>query len=765
MEPVIPPVTQLTVAYGAGLWIGLVVFVPDAGIWIMALAAGLLARWRSWIGALVAAFAVGSVVAVSHAERQDRTCADRWHPGTQAVFLRLHDAPGKRGATTGTVVHAAGGCIGQLRVRLPPDAAGAGSMMLAVGQYFGGGVLRVTHHRELARPPLWRYRVRDTVAERIRRLYGERAALVEAMVLGRRDDIARSVRSQFADAGLAHLLAISGLHVGILAGWLVLALRVLGINRWRWVGAALLTWGYVLLLGFPTPATRAAAFVSIYAVARLRQRHPSPLGVLAVAVGVVLQLNPEAATAVGAWLSVAAVWGTGWGGRLLSARLRRSSLARLIASSFGAVAATAPITAYAFGAVAPVGLLSNLVAVPLATIAVPGVLVSLAGGGIMASGAGLALMCIERVASVAASLPGGHVVGMPGATFAVPWAVGLFGAIWALRRRRSLGRDLRRVMVTGALASWGLVVVTAWPRGDRTNDLTMHVLDVGQGDAIAIRTPRGQWLVVDGGPRRSTYDAGRSVVAPFLRRMGARRLSAVIVTHGDADHVGGIPAVLDAFEVDLLLEPGQPLASEPYREYLATVDAAGIEWQVARAGDTVVVDSVTLAVIHPDASWIAGQLEPNENSVVVHLSYGCFDALLTGDVGHVAERALLNSVGQVDVLKVGHHGSAGSTSREWLRALHPAAAVISVGPNRFGHPAPEVLGLLHEHAVDTWRTDAGGAVTIRTDGRYLRIQQESDGSLQCLIRRLSRSNGSSSSRNGCTPRPPVISPICSMPSP
>jgi competence protein ComEC len=623
----------------------------------------------------------------------------------------------------------------------------------------------VDHLRTLERSRAIRFRIRDSVAQRIHRLYGRRAALVEAMVLGKRGDIPRDLRSQFADAGLAHLLAISGLHVGILTGWVVLVLQWAGIGRRRWLIAAALTWGYVLVLGFPMPATRAAAFVTIYSIARHRQRHPSPVGVLAVAVTAVVHMNPGAVTAVGAWLSVAAVWGTGWGSRMLPPGLRRLRIAKLAASSLGAVLATSPVTAYAFGAVAPIGLLSNLVAIPLAAIAVPGIMASLAFGGILAGGAGLVLLLIERVAAWSAAVPAGHLVGVAGAGFALPWAILLLGVVWLARRQRDVRRLWKRLLLGLAVASWALVVADACPADGRSSGLTIHVLDVGQGDAIAVRTPGDRWVLVDGGPRTRTWDAGQRVVVPFLRRRGADHLASVILTHGDADHVGGVPAVLRSLGATLVLDPGQPLASALYGEYLATVDAMGADWNAARAGDTITVDSVVFAVLHPESEWMEHQFEPNENSVVIHLRYGCFDALLSGDIGHVVERALLRSVPKVEVLKVGHHGSQGSTSLAWLQALEPSAAVISVGRNRFGHPAPTVLELLRSQGIGTWRTDAGGTVTIRTDGRYLRIRQESQGRVRCLIRRLLRSSGSSSSRSGCTLRPPVTLPICSTPSP
>jgi competence protein ComEC len=327
---------------------------------------------------------------------------------------------------------------------------------------------------------------------------------------------------------------------------------------------------------------------------------------------------------------------------------------------------------------------------------------------------------------------------------------------------------MRRLLATAAAGTWVLATLPVWRGASGGHALDIHVLSVGQGDAILLRTPRDRWILVDGGPRSRGFDAGARVVLPFLRRHGARALDAVIVSHGDADHLGGIPAVLKGTDVGLVLEPGQPLGTALYLEYLAAVDARGISWAAARAGDTLAIDSVVVAVLHPRTAWVRNEFEPNENSVVVHVRYGCFDALLAGDVGASVERELLPSVPRVEVLKVGHHGSAGSTTAEWLVALQPQVGVISVGPNRYGHPSPVVLDRLGAQGVAIRRTDRGGAVTIRTDGRYYSVEQGRPasllGSLLCRIRQSSRSSGSSSSRSGCIPRPPVISRTCSTTS-
>ncbi len=756
-------------AYGAGLWIGLVFLVSLPVIWLLVAATAGVLWWRAWAATVVAAAALGVIAGTVRGRAEYSTCRARWQPGEHAALIAVHDAPGRSGTARGTVLFAPEACDGLVRLRVRDERIPAGARILAVGMHRSNGVLSVTHLRVLDGKRGWRFRVRDIVARRLRALYGARAGLVEAIVLGRRDDIPRALRQRFANAGLAHLLAISGLHVGVLAGWMLLGLRWLGLGRSRWVFGAAATWGYVALLGFPAPATRAASFITAYAVSRMRQRHPPASAVLSFAVLVVAQVDPAALTAVGTWLSVAAVYGTSWGTRLIGRRRSRVLPIRLVAASCGAVLITAPITAYAFGAVAPVGLLTNLLAIPLAGVAVPGIFGSIALGEVFAGGAGLALAMIEHLATFGAAVPGGHLMGVPGVRFALPWCC-LVGAVcWMTTGPRVRPRLAKRGLAVVVAAAWTSSLLTVpWFRGG-AGTVEMHVLDVGQGDAIAIRSARGRWLLIDGGPRTATRDAGRAVVLPFLRRRGVTELAAMVVSHGDADHLGGVPAILEAIGSDLVLEPGQPLGTHLYLDYLAMIDGQGLRWRAARVGDTLAVDSMVVSVLHPPSTWVSRQLEPNENSLVLRVRYGCFDAILAGDVGAAAEAVLGPSIAPAEVLKIGHHGSAGGTTDAWLETVGPQSAVISVGPNRYGHPAPAVLDRLREHRIDVWRTDRDGTVTIRTDGRYFSIHRGQAhslaGSIRCRIRQLLRSSGSSLSKNDCTPRPQATSRACSTTSP
>ncbi len=752
------PIVQLAVVYGAGLWAGLVFLTPVGIIWIVGAAVGTAALWPGWRVLLCATAVMGFATGASRAALESGACRQVWKRGRVAVSLRMHDRPGPRGTTSAHVSHSAYGCKGDLRVRVDAGAVGAGERVLAVGQYRGGGVLRIEHIRRLDGPRAWRSQLRDAIGQRVNSLYGERAGVVEALVLGRRDNLDPAVRQRFADAGLAHVLAISGLHVGVIAAWLLLLARWLVGRRWAWLVSAVAVWLYVAILGFPAPATRAAAFVGILGVSRTRQRHPPPGSVLAVAMLLVLAVDPAAASSVGTWLSAAAVVGTRAGAVVLP-RLR------LLGASLGATVATAPITALVFGAVAPVGVVANLAAIPLAGVAVPGVFASLLLGGVPAAGTGLALAGIEWTATYAAALPAGHVCGAPGLRFAAPWLLLLAGVAWIQMGRPSWSRVRRWVLSLAATGSWMLAILPVAGHRNRPGELAIHFLAVGQGDAIALRTPAGSWILIDGGPRTAGSDAGRSVVVPFLRRRGVEALATVVVTHADADHLGGVPYVVREMSLRLALDPGQAHGTNLYAEYLESLDRVGVDWHAARAGDVMSLDSIKFEVLHPAANWLATHLEPNDNSVVLRITHGCFSTLLTGDVGWPAESALVPTLEPVDLLKVGHHGAPGGTTDALLDAADPRAAVISVGRNRFGHPAAATLDRLRSRGIALFRTDQGGTVTVRSDGRYFQVSQGVPENawevVTCLIGQLLRSSDSSSSKRNCIRRPPVSLPSCS----
>jgi competence protein ComEC len=259
--------------------------------------------------------------------------------------------------------------------------------------------------------------------------------------------------------------------------------------------------------------------------------------------------------------------------------------------------------------------------------------------------------------------------------------------------------------------------------------MELHMIDVGQGDAVAIRTPRGRWILVDAGRAWRAGDAGRATVIPYLRRHGGR-LVAFVLSHPHADHAGGAATIVRALEPDLFWDGAYAGTSETYREALAALKEKALPWERVRPGHERMIDDVRLEFLAPDSAWTDALDDPNEASVVLRASYGAVRFLLVGDAERGEERWLLarDSLGlRAEVLKVGHHGSSTSSTEPFLRAVQPSVALVSVGAgNTYGHPSPRVMGALAERGAIVLRTDRHGSIVVRTDGRSIEIEAQGE---------------------------------------
>jgi competence protein ComEC len=595
-----------------------------------------------------------------------------------------------------------------------------------------GGTLAIRSADASSGTPGLGARLRTALAGASRALYGARASLVDALILGRRGGIDPDLQQRFADAGLVHLLSISGFHVGLITAWLFLVGRLLRAGRSRaLILSAVVSVLYVAFLGWPAPATRAAALAVVATRCRLTQRHVHADSLLAATCLMVLLLDPWAILDLGGWLSASALWGASRFSRWTDHAFGTGFIWRTLGSSLGATLATAPITAAALGTVALAGLVLNFVAIPIAALAVPGVLASLilypivpVAAQAFAAGSGFALHLLELSAIAGAAIPGGHIRVEPGHAVAVlPWLTVLAVALWIMGFRNTIGEAGRRLGWVVTASVW-VTLVSRAPHGSGASgrDLTLHFLDVGQGDAAVLRTPGGHWVVVDAGPAGDRNDAGRRVVAPFLSSHGVRSLALVVISHAHADHLGGAPSVLSRFRAGLVLEPGAMVADARYTAFLRLLDSSGVSWHPVHGGERFTLDGVSFSVLHPIPGWSHWGEDLNEDSLVLLVEYGGFQALLAGDAGFPAESAMGGKLGPVDVLKVGHHGSRGSTGDAWLGTLHPRVAVISVGRNDYGHPSPVTLARLARSATEVHRTDREGTITVTTDGARMIVR-------------------------------------------
>jgi competence protein ComEC len=458
-------------------------------------------------------------------------------------------------------------------------------------------------------------------------------------------------------------------------------------------------------------------------VARVLQRPTSPWAILALGAAAPLW-DPRTALDLGWQLSVAGTAALIAGGALARRSIPRSwrgwrrSLAAAAVISVVATAVTAPLVAWSFGRVSLAGPVTNLLADPVMALLQPLLFLAMAlpVHGIeqlLADAAHVLIAVFEGIAAVAARVPGAAPSVLPTALGAVASAASSIALVVA-----STGRRPARALVVAACGITVMVVEPIIPLVGMPPEL--HMIDVGQGDAFAIRTSRGRWIVMDAGRSWIGGDAGRNTVVPYLSRRGGE-VTLFALSHPHADHVGGAASLFAAMHPGRFLDPGYVGTSTPYRAALSQAARTAIPWQRVHPGDSVVVDDVVLHLLAPDSTWAAELDDANLASAVILVTLGRYRVLFTGDAEAAEEEWLLAHDAdalRADVLKVGHHGSATSTTVAFLDAVHPRVALVSVGAhNSYGHPSAEVMSRLDSAKASVLRSDRLGTVVLRFTSR------------------------------------------------
>ncbi len=535
------------------------------------------------------------------------------------------------------------------------------------------------------------------------------------MTLGDTADLPPGTSTAFREGGVAHLLAISGLQLVLVAGLVAAALRPFGMRvatRDAMVLVAALV--YAVFAGLAAPVLRAALMVAIALGARLAGRPTSPWQTLGLAALILLAAEPRHLFEVGFLLTFAAVAAIAAFCGSIAHRLREWGAPGVLADAAGATLAAElavlPIQALAFNTVPFGSLLSNLVLVPLAGVFLV-VCVTMLPLLLVPAAAPFALVPVRLLADAQLlalelldPLRPLRLVPTPG--FALAASCVALLALGAVLRGRPRAAALA---ATAVLA--GAIAFAPPAKGTLAR---LDAVDVGQGDSWLLSSREGRVLVDGGGSVDPAYDFGRARPVPRLGDLGAVSFGAVVLTH---DHARGLLAVLRLATVDLLVLP----EGAPRNAFLDEVldVAAHRRLRVLRsgAGDRIAAAGLALDVLHPGEERYPRSRE-NNGSLVLAVSLGSRRVLLTGDIEAPAERDLLaRGPVRADVLKVPHHGSRTSTTAPFLAAVAPRVALIGVGRrNAYGHPAKEVLERLRLAGVRTFRTDRDGDFALEFDG-------------------------------------------------
>lgn len=580
------------------------------------------------------------------------------------------------------------------------------------------------------------------------------ASLAQGLALGIRSGISEDIERAFSVSGTAHLLAVSGQNLAIIAGVVLLATRgILGRRGYWYVWLSMAAvWAFAVLTGLAPPVVRAAVMASIFLLAELLGRQKSAAPALCLAAALMTAANPQLLWSASFQMSFGAMAGLIFLlppfsalARRLADRFpgRKSNLygivhvtAQGLAVSAAAMAGVLPLSAYYFGLVALAGGAATLAAAP----ALPLIIFSslLAGGAAVihpaaavpfAAAAWLALSYLVGTVELFARVPALETGTVSGAVVA-GWYLVLGAAALALARwqRRQDEPEPGPPVSFGRLTRFGvpaLIIIgalgAALPWNNADSRLEVSFLDVGQGDAIYIRTPAGQDILIDGGPspQRLVQELGEKM--PFWNRT----IELVISTHADADHLTGLVEALDRFKVGQIVQTGLGGDTDLYREWQSLMERKGIPAAAAAAGDLIrLAGGLEMEVLNP---YDRAAADSNEASLVLRLKYGDISFLLAADIPSGTELELIyrRLLPDATVLKAAHHGSAGSTSAAFLAVTRPEAAVIQVGRNSYGHPAGRVLAALESYCVadGVLRTDEAGTVTFLTDGRTLWLRE------------------------------------------
>ncbi len=612
----------------------------------------------------------------------------------------------------------------------------------------------------------------------------EESSILKTMVFGERTAITKEMRNIFSSTGIAHLLAVSGLHVGFVAFASFLFFKnffsVLFLNFYRrlfLIGAvqrfaAFFTifpvLYYSILVGASPSAVRATIMAIVYLLSIVLYREGDIYNTLSLAALIILIWHPPSLFNIGFQLSFIAVLSIAYGFSrfqikkdnnppLVAERLslhefflRHRWLYNFTFSSIFATLGTLPIIAYHFNLISIIGPIVNVLAIPLSSLIVPLTLIFSILSNISEQLASLLInipvfltFILLKSASLFTNIPY-YSMRVPTPSLLTVFIIyPLFIGILNFNRHK---------WIKFGTISVCLFLIFFWVLTHYSSLVTRHSLrvafiDVGQAECSLIQFPNGKNMLIDGGRLMDDFDAGGSMVAPYLWDTGITKIDYVIGSHPDSDHVGGLLFILNEMSVKNYFDNGQESTDLIHVKLRDIAKEKNIPYKALYAGDEIKIDErVKVEILHPQRkisnfkSQISNPKErghDNNLSIVMKITYGNFSILFTGDIEKEAERFLINQMSEArsqrsdirsdalkaSVLKVMHHGSSSSSSEEFIKEVSPEAAVFSVGYNNpFRHPNKKVLERYIDAGAKIYRTDKDGLIEIESDGRGYTIK-------------------------------------------
>ncbi len=563
------------------------------------------------------------------------------------------------------------------------------------------------------------------------------AAMIYGMLTGHKEEIDKETMDAFKASGIAHILSVSGLHVGFLVLLLNILLKPFKLNiRYQGIIIIAVVLFYILMIGMPSPAVRAFIMLAVMLLGKIINREYNLIASISFAAIVMLAANPLSIHNPGVIISFSCMYSIALLYEPVNKLMRKvpKPIREPLSLSLAVWIGITPVMAWYFNYVSLISILLNLIAVPFALVIT---IVGFAGvfvgsiffyGSLYVFSAGYYL--IKVLLFIADSS-----IKLPFAGITVPtlpiYLYGLYylGVLFLVNWFDSLHyKNYRKYYKTAGIITFIIGISIYLLPGN----LTINYFDIGQGDSACIITPNKRVVLIDGGgsAAKGQYynDIGRRITVPALLHQGVWKIDIIIATHAHDDHIEGLLAVVDAFKVKNIIFPKLDYdkieMSDTYKELVRLCSLKGTKIHYLGKSDVIKPsNNIRMEVLAPNPAFEDLAIRNlNNSSLVIKLVYKNFEALFTGDIEAEVEAILKDENIKADILKVAHHGSSTSSTKEFLESVEPLYAIISVGKNNFGHPKQEVLERLDMMNIKTLRTDQAGGITVTTNGNAMKIK-------------------------------------------
>ncbi len=578
----------------------------------------------------------------------------------------------------------------------------------------------------------FKHRMRTSFRNNIESLFDsnlneENSSLMKSIILGEYSYLEEENIEKYSNLGLAHILAVSGLHIGIIAGFLIYTLSHLGVRRKLNIAVTLgVIWFYGYLIGFPPSLLRANIMLSILFYGETLRELYNSINALFFAMFILLIINPMWIFNLGFQLSFMATFAIIY----FTPKIQEvfypynNKITYGLSGILGVQVGLLPIQAYYFNQISILSIFSNLIIAPILSLAliIGAVMIVLFYSiPMLIPFIGYILDFILSIefylVNILYKLPFGiirfHSPEISEIIIYYIFILIVFGVIEVSKLSSYIKKAIIYYLV--ALILFNFIILFT------DKSIEIQFIDVGQGDSILINTKEGSYLVDTGGSIMDSFDVGKNITLPYLQKIGINKLKGVFITHFDEDHSKSLPLLIDNIDIGNILISYEDNKSKIYNE----IKENGISLIILKEDDLIWLDENTyIEVLSPNKDLINRKLEGNNLSLVFLLSYYDKEILFTGDIEKEAELQLVDKInGNVDIIKVPHHGSNTSSTEELLNKIKPSIAIISVGRNNFyGHPRKEIIERYEKLGTKLYRTDTMGMIKVKLNREHMNIQ-------------------------------------------